>query len=83
MNSFKIINDDRLKMLGKLKDKSVQLIITSPPYNIGKSYEVKKPLDEYFEEQKKTLIECVRVLKNRGSICWQVGSYTKTHKLFL
>ena len=53
MNSFKIINDDRLKMLGKLKDKSVQLIITSPPYNIGKSYEVKKPLDEYFEEQKK------------------------------
>ena len=81
MNSFKLINDDRLKMLGKLKDKSVQLIITSPPYNIGKSYEVKKPLDEYFEEQKKTLIECVRVLKNRGSICWQVGSYTKNSQI--
>ena len=42
MKNFKIINDDRLRMLGKLKDKSVQLIITSPPYNIGKSYEKKR-----------------------------------------
>ena len=57
MNSFKIINDDRLKMLNGLKNKSVQLVITSPPYNIGKTYEIKKPLEEYLEEQKKTLIK--------------------------
>lgn len=82
MNSLKLINDDRLKMLSKLKDKSVQLIITSPPYNIGKSYEVKKPLEEYFEEQKKTLIECVRVLKDKGSLCWQVGTYIKNSQIF-
>jgi len=77
MKSCKIINDDRLKLLNKLKDNSVQLIITSPPYNIGKSYEIKKPLNDYLEEQKKTLIECVRVLKNKGSICWQVGNFIK------
>ena len=82
MNSFKIINDDRLKMLKGLKNKSVQLVITSPPYNIGKSYEVKKPLEEYFEEQKKTLIECVRVLRDKGSLCWQVGTYTKNSQIF-
>ena len=82
MNSFKIINDDRLKMLKGLKNKSVQLVITSPPYNIGKSYEVKKPLEEYFEEQKKTLIECVRVLKDKGSLCWQVGTYIKNSQIF-
>ena len=76
MNSYKLTNTDRLELLKKLKDNSVQLVITSPPYNIGKSYEVKKPLDVYFEEQRKTLKECVRVLKNTGSICWQVGNYT-------
>ena len=68
-------------MLKKLKDNSVQLVITSPPYNIGKSYEVKKPLDVYFEEQRKTLKECVRVLKNKGSICWQVGNYTTNSQI--
>ena len=77
MNSYKIINNDRMKLLKKLKSNSVQLIITSPPYNIGKSYEVKKPLYEYLQEQKKTLTECVRVLKKTGSICWQVGNYIK------
>lgn len=81
MKNCKIINNDRLKLLNKYKDKSVQLIITSPPYNIGKSYEIKKPLDEYLEDQKKTLIECVRVLKDRGSICWQVGNFVKKSEI--
>ena len=38
MFSYKIINNDRMKLL-KAKKYSVQLVITSPPYNIGKSYE--------------------------------------------
>jgi adenine-specific DNA-methyltransferase len=67
-----------MKLLKKLKNNSVQLIITSPPYNIGKSYEVKKPLIDYLEEQKRTLRECVRVLKKTGSICWQVGTFVKS-----
>ena len=46
MNSYKIVNDDRMKLLKKLKNNSVQLIITSPPYNIGKSYEITKPLKD-------------------------------------
>ena len=81
MKNCTIINGDRLKLLSKYKDKSVQLIITSPPYNIGKSYEIKKPLDEYLEDQKKTLIECVRILKEKGSICWQVGNFVKKSEI--
>ena len=81
MKNCTIINGDRLKLLSKYKDKSVQLIITSPPYNIGKSYEIKKPLDEYLEDQKKTLIECVRILKEKGSICWQVGNFIKKSEI--
>ena len=51
--NYKIYNSDRIDFLKKLKDRSVQLIITSPPYNIGKSYEKKEPLDKYLNEQKK------------------------------
>ena len=76
MNKYTLINGDRMKLLGKLKDNSVQLIITSPPYNIGKSYEKKMPLQEYIIEQRRTLFECSRVLKKKGSLCWQVGNYT-------
>ena len=75
MHKYTLINDDRMKLLKKLKDNSVQLIITSPPYNIGKSYEKKIPLNEYIEQQEETLIECYRVLKDKGSLCWQVGNY--------
>ena len=82
MNSFKLVNNDRLKLLKKLKSNSVQLVITSPPYNIGKSYEKKKPLNYYLQEQEKTLKECFRVLNKKGSLCWQIGSYFEKSELF-
>jgi adenine-specific DNA-methyltransferase len=74
---YKIYTGDRIEFLNKVKNKSVQLIITSPPYNIGKSYERKEPLEKYLDEQKKTLIECVKKLKDEGSLCWQVGNFIK------
>ena len=82
MTSYKLIHNDRLKLLNKLKNNSVQLIITSPPYNIGKSYEKKKPFENYLKEQEKTLKECFRVLKKSGSLCWRVGSYFENSELF-
>lgn len=82
MNTFKLVNNDRMNLLKKLKSNSVQLIITSPPYNIGKSYEKKKPLNLYLQEQEKTLKECFRVLNKKGSLCWQVGSYFEKSELF-
>ena len=82
MLSFKLIQDDRMKLLNNLKSNSVQLIITSPPYNIGKSYEKKTPFKLYLKEQEKTLLDCYRVLKNEGSLCWQVGSYINKSELY-
>jgi adenine-specific DNA-methyltransferase len=54
---------------------TVQLIVTSPPYNIGKPYEKRARLDAYVEEQRRTIAECVRLLHPRGSLCWQVGNH--------
>jgi adenine-specific DNA-methyltransferase len=67
---------DCLNLLKSLPDASVDLIVSSPPYNIGKSYESKRALSIYLEEQKVVLTECARVLSPKGSIFWQVGSYS-------
>lgn len=66
---------DRLEFLKGLPDGSAQLVLTSPPYNIGKEYERRSSIDSYLEEQAKTIKECVRILADGGSICWQVGNH--------
>lgn len=64
-----------LDLLQQIPDKSVQLVVTSPPYNIGKAYEKKLNLDEYLSQQKAVIEQCVRVMSDTGSICWQVGNH--------
>lgn len=62
-------------LLNDIPDESVQLVVSSPPYNIGKAYETRAPLDDYLEWQMEVLRECKRVLAPGGSIAWQVGNY--------
>jgi adenine-specific DNA-methyltransferase len=66
---------DCTKLLTEMPDRSVKLVVTSPPYNIGKTYEKQVPLENYVQQQEKVIAECVRVLSDDGSICWQVGNY--------
>ena len=66
---------DCLDLLRHIPDESMQLIVTSPPYNIGKEYEQKLKLKDYLNQQAAVIEECVRVLSAHGSICWQVGNY--------
>lgn len=66
---------DAYDSLRDLPQAFVQLIISSPPYNIGKSYEKATGLAQYLEALEPTLQELVRVLSPQGSLCWQVGNY--------
>jgi len=66
---------DCLEMLRAIPAESMQLIVTSPPYNIGKEYEKRLRLDVYLRQQVQVIAECVRTLAPTGSICWQVGNY--------
>lgn len=66
---------DCLDLLNTIPTESLQLIVTSPPYNIGKEYERRLHLDLYLRQQEQVITECVRALSPRGSICWQVGNY--------
>lgn len=70
-----LLEGDCLSLLAGIPDNSMQLIVTSPPYNLGKSYERKDDLDSYLAWQDTVIAESIRVLHPQGSICWQVGNY--------
>ncbi|MCO5216700.1 MAG: site-specific DNA-methyltransferase [Thermomicrobiales bacterium] len=70
-----IVCDDNMHFMRNLPDESMQLIVTSPPYNIGKSYEKRSELDDYIKAQSEVIGECVRLLAPGGSICWQIGNH--------
>ncbi len=66
-----------LDLMKQIPDNSIRLIVTSPPYNIGKKYEKRIKLDKYLEQQRDVIDECYRILDEHGSICWQVGNYVE------
>lgn len=66
---------DCLDLLKSIPSESLQLVVTSPPYNIGKEYEKRVQLDSYLTQQKQVITECYRTLSPTGSICWQVGNF--------
>lgn len=66
---------DRMKLLAQIADKSARLVVTSPPYNLGKKYEDRRDFDCYLQDQRDTIRECVRILATNGSLCWQVGNH--------
>jgi len=74
-DSHVIWEGDALELLKTMPSASVQLVITSPPYNIGKIYENPTSLEDYLEKQLPIIEELIRVLRPEGSICWQVGNY--------
>ena len=67
-----LICADSLNAMKKMPDKSIDLIITDPPFNIGKNYggvyKDNKKSEEYIEWCKKWLKECIRLLKPQGSL---------------
>lgn len=73
---------DNLAFMRPLPDQSIQLIVTSPPYNLGKSYEVRSPQQQYVESQAQVISECVRLLAPGGSLCWQVGNHVDKGEIF-
>ena len=71
----KIICADALDTLRTLPAETVDLVVTSPPYNIGKEYEARQSLDAYLANQADVLREVHRTLKPHGSLFWQVGAH--------
>ena len=78
---YRIECEDNLEFMKQFPDEYFKLIVTSPPYNLGKEYESRVALDKYLNAQSKVINECVRLLKPNGSICWQVGNYVENGEI--
>ncbi len=72
---------DNIDFMRPFPDGNFNLIITSPPYNLGKSYESRSKINVYLAMQERIINECVRLLDDRGSICWQVGNYVENGEI--
>ena len=73
---------DSLDILSDCPDGFAKLIITSPPYNIGKEYESQTELAHYLASIRPILAELCRVLSPDGSLCWQVGNFVDKGEVF-
>jgi len=60
----------------------VNLIVTSPPYNIGKPYEKRIEFRKYIEWQEQVIKKCIDILHPKGSICWEIGNYVEEGEVF-
>ena len=72
---------DALAWLGQIKASSVDLIVTSPPYFVGKEYDVSRSPVDFKNEIRRVLPKMIRVLKPGGSLCWQVGNHVENGTL--
>ena len=73
-NKVTLYNGDCIKLLRNIPDESVDLVVTSPPYCIGKAYEDPHDDIQTFRKQHTDIFqELYRVVKPGGSVCWQVG----------
>ena len=71
MNKIEIKLGDSLQLLKEIPDQSIDLIVTDPPYNLGKDYGKTKDnleFEEYLDWSRKWLSECKRILKKDGTI---------------
>jgi len=73
---------DAYEFLKTIPSNTVALIITSPPYNIGKEYETKRSIESYLQQQEPVITELVRVLRVDGSLCWEVGNFIEDSEVF-
>ena len=70
------------KFLATIPDETISLVITSPPYNLGKDYENRVDIERYLDTQAAVIRELYRVLRPDGSICWQVGNFVEDGEVF-
>ncbi|MCD4826989.1 MAG: site-specific DNA-methyltransferase [Acholeplasmataceae bacterium] len=77
-NEITLYEGDCFNLVKSLPDESVDLIITSPPYAMGKAYErAEDDLDDFAIKHQQLFPELYRILKVGGSVCWQVGYHVK------
>lgn len=68
--------------IATIPDDPITLIITSPPYNLGKDYEDRVSIESYLRSQEQVIAQMLRILRKNGSICWQVGNFVEKGEVY-
>jgi site-specific DNA-methyltransferase (adenine-specific) len=71
LETNRIINGDCIVEMGKLPESSIDLVVTSPPYNVGIDYDShddNQSMEDYWEFTKQWLTQSFRILKDDGRI---------------
>ena len=80
--SYQIRQWDSFELINKIKNNSIDLVITSPPYNIGKVYEKKNQLEKYLEPYKQFAKTLFQKISPTWSVCRQVGNYIEKGEVY-
>lgn len=66
-----VIHGDSIEIMSEMKEKSIDLIVADPPYNVGKDYgngSDRQEKSQYLEFSKKWMTEATRILKDNGTM---------------
>lgn len=77
-----LFEGDVKALLDSIPDNTIKLIVTSPPYNLGKEYERRTDVEQYLEAQSAIIAQLHRVLHENGSLCWQVGNFVEDGEVY-
>lgn len=77
-----IFSGDVSEFVAQVPDNSVALVVTSPPYNLGKEYENRVSIEQYLKTQSQLIAQLHRVLREDGSVCWEVGNFVEDGEVY-
>ena len=79
-NDVTLFAGDCRDLLAQLPNDSAQLMVTSPPYNIGKSYERRTSLEAYLAREHEVIDCCINKLKAGGVFAGKLGTMSMREK---
>ena len=65
-----------------MTSESINLLLTSPPYFMGKDYDRSYRLEDFYADHNKIASDVERITKIQGSVCWQVGNHVDKDSIF-
>ncbi len=71
-----IYHGDCIESMAAMDPTSFDLTVTSPPYNIGKEYERRRPIDEYLEWSQRWIEQVYRLTNPTGAFWLNLGYLT-------
>jgi adenine-specific DNA-methyltransferase len=80
--SFTLEHGNAFTLLKRVEPGSINLTITSPPYNIGKVYEKRTTLQKYLSQFAAFAHDLYKATSEDGSLCWEVGNYVEEGEVY-